>query len=127
MAFGASAAQRQEGDGPAGAVAALVVVLRLGLQQHRMDVMQTAGKLLAGDVHVVVDVAHVIVIVIVGRRRREAQAVLVVVVFAEEVAVVSEGKLVAGHQLALAQGTPEALDVVDLALGPHHEIRPAET
>ena len=49
-----------------------------------------------------------------------------VVVLAEE-AVVAEGELVAGHQLALARRAAEALDVVDLVFGPHHKVRPAET
>lgn len=67
---------------------------------------------------VVVVLIAAVVVVIVG---------LVVIIFAEEIAIVSQGKFVTGYQLALAQGTPEALDVVDLALGSHHKIRPAET
>jgi hypothetical protein len=66
---------------------------------------------------VVVILIAAVVVVVVG---------LVVVVLAEEVAVVTQGKLVARHQLALAQGAPEALDVVDLALGPHHKVGAAE-
>lgn len=45
----------------------------------------------------------------------------VVVVPAEE-PVRAQGELVAGHELAHARRAPEALEVVDLALGPHHEV-----
>lgn len=103
----------QEGDRAAAAVAALVVVLALRLEQHE--------RVMIGVVQVRVRVVIVVLaaaVVVVVR--------LVVVVFAEEVAVVAQRELVARHELALAQSASEALDVVDLALGSHHEVRPAE-
>jgi hypothetical protein len=49
-----------------------------------------------------------------------------VVVFAVE-SVVSEREFVAGNQLTLTGRASETLDVVDLGLGPHHEVTAAET
>ena len=49
-----------------------------------------------------------------------------VVVFAVK-SVVSEREFVAGNQLALTGRAPETLDVVDLGLGPHHEVAAAES
>jgi hypothetical protein len=132
VAFDAAVADGQEGNGAAAAVAALIVVLALGLQQHErravlpattaqvvvvVVVMMAVVVVIPAVVVVVVILIAAVVVVVVG---------LVVVVLAEEVAVVTQGKLVARHQLALAQGAPEALDVVDLALGPHHKVGAAE-
>jgi len=49
-----------------------------------------------------------------------------VVLLAEE-AVVAQCKLVAGDQLAFTGGASEAVDVVDLGLGAHHEVVLAKT
>ncbi len=123
VAFGAASADRQERDGTAAAVAALIVVFALGLEEHQrrlvvVVVVVVMVSVVMVMVLVVVVVLIAVVVVIVG---------LVVIVLAEEIAVVSQRKFVAGHQLALAQGAPETLDVVDLAFGSHHKIRPAET
>ena len=66
----------------------------------------------------VVIVLIAVVVIIVG---------LVVIVFTEEIAIVAKSKLVTGYQLTLAQGAPEALDVVDLAFGSHHKVGSTET
>ena len=118
VAFGAASADRQERDGTAAAVAALVVVFALGLEEHqrRLVVMVVAVVVVMVVVIVVVLIAVVVVVVC-----------LVVVVLAEEVAVVPQRELVTGHQLTLAQGAPKTLDVVNLALGSHHKVRAAET
>ena len=71
---------------------------------------------------VVILVANVVVVIVVVVAAR-----LIVVVFAEEVTIVAQCEFVTGHQLALAEGAPETLDVVDLALGAHHKVGTAET
>jgi hypothetical protein len=130
VAFDAAVADGQEGNGATAAVAALIVVLALGLQQHeRRAVLAAAAAQVVVVVVVmmaVVVVAPAVVVVILIAAVVVVVIGLVVVVLAEEVAVVTQGKLVARHQLALAQGAPEALDVVDLALGPHHKVGAAE-
>ena len=110
VAFGAASADRQERDGTAAAVAALVVVFALGLEEHQR-------RLVVMVVVIVVVLIAVVVVVVC----------LVVVVLAEEVAVIPQREFVTGHQLTLAQGAPKTLDVVNLALGSHHKVRAAET
>lgn len=51
--------------------------------------------------------------------------VMVVVVFAQQRAV-AQRELVPGYQLPAARVAPEALHVVHLSLGPHHELGPVE-
>ena len=116
VAFGAASADRQERDGTAAAVAALVVVFALGLEEHQR-------RLVVMVVAVVVVMVVVIVVVLIA----VVVVCLVVVVLAEEVAVVPQREFVTGHQLTLAQGAPKTLDVVNLALGSHHKVRAAET
>lgn len=71
VAFGAPAAQRQERDGPARAVATLVVVFALGLQQERMVVMMMMVIMMTDDVMgrlvqvVVIRIRTVVVVVVV--------------------------------------------------------------
>lgn len=77
------------------------------------------------EVSVVVQMVLVIVVVLIAVV--VVIVCLVVIVFAEKIAVVAQGKFITGNQLALAQGTPEALDVVDFALGSHHKVRSTET
>ncbi|KAJ8882629.1 hypothetical protein PR048_014441 [Dryococelus australis] len=69
---------------------------------------------------VVVDVGGVVVVLAVGGLLQH-----LVVLLAEE-AVLAQRELVARDQLALARAAPEALDVVDLRLGAHHEVVLAE-
>ena len=116
VAFGAASADRQERDGTAAAVAALVVVFALGLEEHQR-------RLVVMVVAVVVVMVVVIVVVLIA----VVVVCLVVVVLAEEVAVIPQREFVTGHQLTLAQGAPKTLDVVNLALGSHHKVRAAET
>ena len=68
---------------------------------------------------VVILIANVVVVVVA--------AGLVVVVFTEEVTIVAQCEFVTGHQLALAEGAPETLDVVNLTLCAHHKVGTAET
>lgn len=65
---------------------------------------------------VVADVGVVVVVLAVTRLLQ-----YLVVLLAEQ-AVISQRELVPRDQLTLARRTPEALDVVDLRLGAHHEI-----
>ena len=67
---------------------------------------------------VVIILIVVVVVVVVG---------LVVIVLAKEIAIVTQCEFITRHQLALAQGATEALDVIDFTLGSHHKIRATET
>lgn len=86
-----------------------------------------------GDTAVAVGTVAVVVAFDFGREEggrtgvedRAGVAVDLVIVFAIE-AVVAQREFVAGHQLAVARRAPEALDVVDLGFGAHHEVAPAE-
>lgn len=92
-----------------------------------------ASELGAGAAVVVVAEAGVVVALLLlpaGRRvwcgRRGALLHDVVVLLAVESAAVPERELVARNELPGARTAPETLDVVDLALGPHHEVVLAE-
>jgi len=67
---------------------------------------------------ILIAVVVVVVVVVVS---------LVVIVLAKEIAIVTQCEFISGHQLALAQGATEALDVIDFTLGSHHKIRATET
>ncbi len=73
---------------------------------------------------VVVEDAVVVVLDGVGLLHEAggAAGVALLVVLAAEEAVVAQGKLVAGHELLLAGDAPEALQVEDLVLRPHHKV-----
>lgn len=58
----------------------------------------------------------------VGRRGRRVLLHHVVVLLAVEGAAFAQRELVAGHQLSRTCAAPEALYVVDLALGAHHKV-----
>jgi hypothetical protein len=53
---------------------------------------------------------------------RRVLLIALLVIFTAKEAVVSKGKLVAGHQLLFASHTPEAFQVKDFILSSHHKV-----
>ena len=77
---------------------------------------------------VVVAEAGVVVafVALVGRRRRRRLLHDVVVLLAVQGSALPQRELVPRQKLSRARATPETIDVVDLALGSHHEVALAE-
>lgn len=69
---------------------------------------------------VVVDVGGVVVVLAVGGLLED------LVVLLAEKPVLAQRELVPGDELTFARAAPETFDVVDLGLGPHHEVVLAE-